>query len=157
MPDFAKTQNNRAKPLLYCVMGEQQNIQIANRVWNEVWHRGDFSVVDELFDDKFIRHDLDSTQGQGKTQNVEFIQRMISTFPDLHYTVEDVIAKDDKVVMRYRFDGTNLGNALGFGPTGKKVNYTGIIIQRFENGKIVEQWTETNLLGLFRQLGIVKT
>jgi predicted ester cyclase len=124
-------------------------------VWDEIQHKGDFSAIDELFDPQFIRHDLDPSQGQGRKHNEEFIRRMRSTFPDLHFSIDDVIAKGDKVVTRYHFDGTHLGDALGFKATGKKVAYTGILIQRFENGKIVEQWTEANLLSLFRQLGIV--
>ena len=134
---------------------EVLNVRIAERVWNEVWHKGDFSSFDELFDPRFVRHDLDPAQGQGRKQNEEFIRRMRSAFPDLHYTIDDVIAKGDKVVTRYRFDGTHLGDALGFRATNKKVSYTGILIQRFADGRIVEQWTEANLLSLFRQLGLV--
>ena len=141
--------NNKLSP------PEELNIRLAQRVWDELWHKGDFSVIDELFDRQFIRHDLDPANGQGRKQNEEFIRRMRSTFPDLHFSIDDVIAKGDKVVTRYHFEGTHLGDALGFKATEKKVTYTGILIQRFENGKIVEQWTEANLLSLFRQLGLV--
>ena len=134
---------------------EELNIRVAQRVWDELWHKGDFSSINELFDPKFIRHDLDPAQGQGRKQNEEFIRRMRNAFPDLHFTIDDIIAKDDKVVTRYHFEGTHLGDALGFEATGKKVAYTGILIQMFENGKIAEQWTEANLLNLFRQLGLV--
>jgi steroid delta-isomerase-like uncharacterized protein len=136
-------------------MAEELNIRVARRVWDELWHKGNFSAVDELFDPQFIRHDLDPVQGQGRKQNEEFIRRMRNAFPDLQFSIDDVIAKGDKVVTRYRFEGTHLGDALGFKATGKKVTYTGMLIQRFENGKIVEQWTEANLLSLFRQLGLV--
>jgi len=134
---------------------EELNIRIAQRVWDEVWHKGDFSGVDELFDSQFVRHDLDPAQGQGRKQNEEFIRRMRSAFPDLHFHVDDIIAKDDKVVTRYHFEGTHLGDALGFQASRKRATYTGILIQRFENGKIIEQWTEANLLSLFRQLGLI--
>ena len=134
---------------------EELNIRTAQRVWDEVWHKGDFGVIDELFDAGFIRHDLDPAHGQGKKENEEFTRRMKVTFPDLHYTIDDVIAKDDKVVTRYRFEGTNLGDALGFKATGKKGVYNGILIQRFEKGKIAEQWTQADLLTLFRQLGLI--
>ena len=134
---------------------EELNMGVARRVWDEVWHKGDFSAIDELFDPQFIRHDLDPAQGQGRKQNEEFIRRMRNAFPDLQFSIDDVIAKDDKVVTRYHFEGTHLGDALGFKATGKKVAYTGMLIQRFENGKIAEQWTEANLLNLFRQLGLV--
>lgn len=80
---------------------------------------------------------------------------MRSTFPDFHFSVDDTMAKGDQVVMRHHFEVTHLGDVLGFKAAGKKVAYTGILIQRFENGKTVEQWTEANLLSLFRQLGFL--
>ena len=134
---------------------EELNIRVARRVWDEVWHKGDFSAIDELFDPQFIRHDLDPARGQGRKQNEEFIRPMRNAFPDLHFSIDDVIAKGDKVVTRYHFEGTYLGVTLGFKATGEKGAYTAMLIQRFENGKIAEQWTEANLLNLFRQLGLV--
>jgi steroid delta-isomerase-like uncharacterized protein len=136
---------------------EELNIRVARRVWEEVCHKGDFNAMDELFDQRFIRHDLDPAGGQGRKQNEEFIRRMRNAFPDLHFSIDDVIAQGDKVVTRYHFEGTHLGDALGFTATGKKVAYTGMLIQRFENGRIAEQWTEADLLNLFRQLGLVAT
>jgi predicted ester cyclase len=134
---------------------EQVNVRIAQRVWDEVWHQRHFGAINDLFDPGFTRHDLDPADGQGRKQNEDFIRRMRSAFPDLHFTVDDVIAKGDKVVTRYHFEGTHQGDALGFKATSKRVAYSGILIQRFERGRIVEQWTEANLLALFRQLGLV--
>ena len=133
----------------------ERNAAIAQRVWNEVWHDGNFSVMSEIFAPDFVRHDPNGNEIRGPAQNEQFIRRMRAAFPDLHYTVGDVIAGGDKVVARYQFDGTHLGDALGFPPTGKKVAYTGILIQRFVDGKIVEQWTEADLLTLFQQLGVI--
>ena len=136
---------------------EQLNIDVAQRVWDEVWHQGNFRVMDKLFDPHFVRHDLDPKDGQGREQNEQLIRRMRATFPDLHFSVDDVIASGDKVATRYHFEGTHLGDALGFPPTGKKAGYTGMLIQRFANGKIVEQWTEWDALNLFEQLGVIAT
>ena len=133
---------------------EERNVRVARRVWDDVWHEGNFGAADELFDPRFIRHDLDPARGQGRKENEDFIRRMRSAFPDLRFGVDDVVARGDKVVTRYHFEGTHLGDALGFDATGKRVTYTGMVIQRFEGGRIVEQWTEANLLSLFRQLGL---
>ena len=93
------------------------------------------------------------------TQPVEFVRRIVdrfrAAFPDVHYTVEDQIAEGDKVVVRYRFRGTHLGAFQGMPPTGKQVTYTGILIYRIVDGKIAEQWTEFDLLGFLRQLGVL--
>ncbi len=134
---------------------QERNMAVAQRVWDEVWHQGNFSVMDELFAPNFIRHDSNRSELRGPEQNEQFIRKLPAAFPDEHYTVDDVIATDDKVVTRYHCQGTHLGDALGFPATGKKVNYSGILIQRFAEGKIVEQWTEADLLSLFQQLGVI--
>jgi predicted ester cyclase len=111
--------------------------------------------MDELFDPEFVRHDPNRGDLLGKDKNEQFIRTMRAAFPDLHFTIDDVISQGDKVVTRYHFAGTHLGDALGFPPTQKKVNYSGVLIQRFVGGKIIEQWTEADLLSLFQQLGVI--
>jgi predicted ester cyclase len=76
--------------------------------------------------------------------------------PDLTYTVEDQIAEEDKVVTRYTAKGTHQGEFFGVGPTGKQIEMSGIQIDRFdENGKMVEEWPEYDLLGAVRQMSAV--
>jgi predicted ester cyclase len=94
-------------------------------------------------------------RGQGREQHEEFIRRMRSAFPDLRFSIDDVFAKGDKVVTRYYFEGTHLGDALGFKAAGRKGTYTAMLIQRFENGKVAEPSTEPDRLHLFRQLGLI--
>jgi steroid delta-isomerase-like uncharacterized protein len=134
---------------------QERNALVAQRVWDEVWHQGDFTVMAELFDPNLVRHDPNGNELHGPGQTEQFMRKFRAAFPDLHYTVDDVIAHDDKVVTRYHLQGTHLGDALGFPPTKKKVNYSGILIQRFANGKIIEQWTEADLLSMFQQLGVI--
>jgi len=134
---------------------QERNASVAQQVWDEVWHQGNFKMMDELFAPEFVRHDPNRGDLRGKEKNEQFIRTMRAAFPDLHYTVDDVNSHDDKVITRYHFAGTHLGDALGFPPTGKKVNYSGILIQQFAGRKIVEQWTEADLLSLFQQLGAI--
>jgi steroid delta-isomerase-like uncharacterized protein len=102
-----------------------------------------------------VRHDPGGRELQGTEQNRQFIGSLRAAFPDVHYTVEDQIAEGDKVVVRYRFRGTHLGAFQGMPPTGKQITYTGILIYRLVDGKIGEQWTEFDLLGFLRQLGVL--
>jgi steroid delta-isomerase-like uncharacterized protein len=136
-------------------MSTEENKTLANRVWQEVWHQGNLSQVDELFALDFVRHDPGGRVLRGTSQNRQFIDSLRTAFPDLHYTVEDQIAEGDKVVVRYRFQGTHLGAFQGMPPTKKQVAYTGILIYRISDGKIAEQWTEIDLMGFLRQLGVV--
>ncbi len=74
-------------------------------------------------------------------------------FPDLRLIIDDVIAADDNVVVRWHAEGTHRGELEGLAPTGTRASVTGIGIGRWEDGKLVEAWTEWDNLGLARQLG----
>jgi predicted ester cyclase len=79
----------------------------------------------------------------------------LTAFPDLHFTVEDMIAEGDKVVARITMSGTQQGAFMGIPPTGKHVAFTAIDINRIAGGKSVEHWWEMDALGLMQQLGVV--
>ncbi len=74
-------------------------------------------------------------------------------FSDLRRPVEDLVAEGDKVVARTTSVGTHDGPFQGIPPTGKTITTTGITIFRLENGKIVEEWSESDLIGMLQQLG----
>ena len=78
-------------------------------------------------------------------------------FPDARYTIEEMIADQDKVVIRWSGTGTHLGELMGIPPTGRRVTVTGISIGRYEGGKLVEEWLNFDALGLFQQLGVIPT
>lgn len=127
---------------------------LADQVWEEVWHQGNLDRLDDLFAPNFVRHDP-GRDLHGVEQNRQFIASLRTAFPDGRFTTEDQIAEGDKVVTRYRFKGTNLGAFQGMAPTGKQVSYSAILIYRIADDKIAEQWTELDLLGLLRQLGVL--
>jgi steroid delta-isomerase-like uncharacterized protein len=127
---------------------------LANQVWEEIWHQGNLRRIDDLFTLDFVRHDP-GRELHGIEQNRQFITSLRTAFPDGHFTVEDQIAEENKVAVRYRFKGTHLGDFQGIPPTHKQISYSGILIHRIADDKIAEQWTELDLLGFLRQLGIL--
>jgi steroid delta-isomerase-like uncharacterized protein len=78
---------------------------------------------------------------------------LLRAYPDLHVSVEDVIAEADKLVCRNVVTGTHQGEYLGLPPTGRSVTYNEIFIFRFEGGRIAETWGVVDLLAQLRQLG----
>jgi len=84
-----------------------------------------------------------------------FFDLQFSAFPDLHATIDDMIAEGDKVVARVTICGTNHGSFMGMPPTGKQATWSLIDISRIANGKMVEHWVEIDTISLMRQLGIV--
>src|SRR5262249_38351541 len=127
-------------------MSTATNKLLAERVWEEVWHAGDLSRIDELFTPDFVRHDP-GRELHGAEQNRQFISGQRAAFPDLRFTTDDLIDEGDKVAVRYHFQGTHLGEFQGMPPTRKRVSYSGILIYRCADGRIAEQWTEFDLLG----------
>ena len=120
----------------------------------EAVNQKNLAVFDELLTPDIVVHTA-STTNQGLEAYKQVLSMYMTAFPDLHFTIEDMIADGDTVVVRYTTRGTHQGNFMGIPPTGKQVSGTGIFIDRIVNGKAVEQWINGDDLGLLQQLGVV--
>ena len=89
--------------------------------------------------------------------HAQFDAMVAQAFPDRRYTVEDLVAEGDKVVVRFTTSGTHLGEFQGIPATGKIGTVTGIAICRVKDDKIVEQWVEFDQLGMLQELGVIPT
>jgi steroid delta-isomerase-like uncharacterized protein len=76
---------------------------------------------------------------------------------DLRHTIEDMVAEGDKVATRMTSRGTHTGDFRGIAPTGKQFTVTGMDLFRIADGKIAEQWTNLDTLGVLQQLGVLPT
>ena len=85
----------------------------------------------------------------------QFLSMYITAFPDLQFTVEDMIAEGDRVVARCTTRGSHQGTLMGIPPSGKRVTITGISITRIANGKAVEDWVNFDTLGMLQQIGAI--
>lgn len=130
---------------------------VARRIVDEVLNRGNLEVVDELFAPDFRDHTPRPGQGPGREGYKQAITLLRAAFPDLAYTIEDLIAADDKVVLRLSARGTHQGDLMGIPPTGKAVRIVGIVIDRIVDGKLVERWGLGDDLDLLDQLGVAPT
>jgi predicted ester cyclase len=136
-------------------MSTEENKAIARRWIVESW-QGNPSLYEEVLAPNCIFH------GIGGPQDMKAIMDQgREAFPDLTVTVEEMIAEGDKVVTRWTVHGTHTGNFVTpqgpIPPTGKHVTYTGITINRFADGKIVEDRFEGDVLGLLQQIGALPT
>jgi predicted ester cyclase len=75
-----------------------------------------------------------------------------AAFPDAHHAVDDLIAEDNRVVLRTTARATHRGVFEGIEPTGRSVEFTGLVVYKIENGRIVESWGEIDFLRLIREL-----
>jgi steroid delta-isomerase-like uncharacterized protein len=85
----------------------------------------------------------------------QYVSSFLGAFPDVTFSIEDLIAEGDKVVSRFTARGTHQGETEEFGPpTGRQLEQEGITIHRIEDGKIVEEWSQYDNLSILQQLGL---
>jgi steroid delta-isomerase-like uncharacterized protein len=133
----------------------EENKGIAERVIEEVWNKGNLGTFDEVFAADLVNHNPFNTEVRTAEDYRAFISTGIAAFPELHYTIEDMIAEGDKVAFRFVFTGTHEGEMGGIPRTGKHVTMTGMTICRCEGGKIPELWANWDGLGYLQQLGLI--
>jgi steroid delta-isomerase-like uncharacterized protein len=136
----------------------KENKKKAHRFMEEAFGQGKPELVDDLLDPDFVRYDpyIEAGEVRGVQTVKENIVWFRNVFPDLTCTIEDQIAEGDKVVTRYTVRGTHQGEEFfGVPATGEQIEMSGIQIDRFEGGKLVEERAEFDLLGALQQLGAV--
>jgi len=132
---------------------EEENKDIHRRVYEEIWNKGNLSVVDEIFDDNYIYHLL--PQRRGPEWYKEMYHDFAGAFSDFHCKIEDMIAEGDRVMVRTTITGTHKREFLGIAPTDKPISVTEIAVVRVKDGKIVEEWGSPDLFSIMRQLGAI--
>jgi len=134
-------------------MSEEQNIRVIKRMVSLV-NRQKISQLAELTHPNFKRHDLAGAlpEVSGTDGPVNLVQMVLRAIPDLHYEIQQIIAKDNRVVVHLRRTGTHRGEFLGVAGTGKRMEWNAINTYRFEDGKVIESWQLLDVWGLMRQM-----
>ena len=133
---------------------EEQNKATENRMY-EAWEKGDFEAFKETVAPEYVWYmPSGSTEPKSREETIEFGKMAQIAFPDITFSIEEMIAVGDKVISRFIMRGTHEGEFLGIPATGNKVEVSGIMISRIENGKIVEHREEIDSLGQMMQLGM---
>jgi steroid delta-isomerase-like uncharacterized protein len=136
-------------------MSIEENKATARRWSEELWGQGNLAVADEIVAPDYVRHDTgDPFPARGPDDLKKIVGMLRGMLPDLEIEVEDIIAEDDKVVVRYTGVATDTQGYMGQEPTGKTVRAPAIQIFRFDDGMIVESWAVRDDLGTLRQLGL---
>jgi steroid delta-isomerase-like uncharacterized protein len=129
----------------------------SRRLLEETFNEGNLGLIDQLVAPDAVNHDPAEPAHLRQLRGPEVLKRTVkmyrAAFPDVQITVDDVITADDKVVLRWHSEGTHRGELEGLAPTGVRGSVTGISIDLWRDGKVVESWTEWDNLGLARQLG----
>ena len=138
-------------------MSTEENKVFMRRFYEEVFNQKNLAAIDDFIAPTFVNHSaaqLGLTAGDLEHVK-QFVSVVLQAFPDLHYTVEDLVAEGDKIVARLTLSGTQQGAFMGIPATGKHATISDIEIFRITNGKAVECWVQVDFLGLLQQLGAI--
>ena len=113
------------------------------------------TFVDEHFATNVVSYTPNGTEIRGLKNLREYNNANYDAFPDLHWTLEDIIVEGDKVAVRYTITGTHKGKFMGIPPTNKKITMWQIGIHHIVGDKLVESWTINDSLSAMQQLGVV--
>ncbi|MBK6326408.1 MAG: ester cyclase [Chloroflexi bacterium] len=135
----------------------ETNKAVVRRFYAEAWNQKKLEILEETHAPDWTHIDPSNPAdlSGGPEANRARLSQLIAAFPDIHYTLEDVIAEGDKVVVRFTVTGTHQGAFAGIPATGRQVAMQGIIIHRLQDGKIIEDWVVRDTLGLMQQLGVI--
>jgi predicted ester cyclase len=121
----------------------------------EIINNRKLELLGEVFPEKFVRHDLNDSTDTWMTvaDQRKRLSDLFRAFPDFQYSISDMIAESDKVVVRAVWQGTQKDTFMKTEATGQRLNYLSeIIIYRLENGKIIERWVQLDLYSLFKKM-----
>lgn len=136
-------------------MSIEHNTSLVQRFFGEVFNRLDRTTAGQILTPDYVAHHPNFGEIHGPDGTIGMAAGMRAAFPDLSYAIEDVVATEEKVAVRWTARGTHAGEFQGIPPTQRAVSITGIDIFRVADGKLAETWINSDILGLMQQLGII--
>ncbi len=133
------------------------NKAVIRRFYEQAWNQKQFDILEETHAPDWIHHDPSNPLDLrgGSEGNRARLMEVSAAFPDVHLRLDDLIAEDDQVAVRFTISGTHAGPFAGIPATGKQISVQGMIVHRLQDGKIVEDWAVRDTLGLLQQLGVI--
>ncbi len=133
-------------------MSVEENKAIVRRFFDEIMNKGNAALIDELLAPNFTNH-----FGAMPPADREMVKRYLpmypAAFPDVHTTVEDMMAEGDMVAVRFTLHGTHTGGAfMGIPPSGKSVTMGGMAVFHLAGGQIVAEYVNEHTMGRMQQL-----
>lgn len=136
-------------------MSVEQNKAIVRRYYDEVLNRGHISVLDEIAAEQYVENDPFPGQGQGRSELKARVSTLLTAFSPCTFTIEDIVAEGDRVVVRWRSSGNHSSEFLGMPATNRDYTVAGIDIHRLTDAGMAEHWHVVDQLSQLQQLGLI--
>jgi predicted ester cyclase len=133
----------------------EENKKVIKHYLLDIINNRKLELLNEVFPEKFVRHDMNDRTDTWMTvaDQHKRLSDLLQAFPDLQFTIDDMIAEGDKVVVRTTWTGTQKNSFMKTESSGNSINgLSEIVFYRLENGKIVERWTQLDLFTLFKKM-----
>lgn len=132
----------------------EANEIVMRRFVEEVINEGHYSALPELVHPNYVYRSPDQ-ELRGADALKDLFTAYRAGLPDLKTSIDDLVVSGDKVVISITLTGTHEGDLMGIPATGKQLKIHGMVLSRFEEGKIIEEWEILDMLSMFQQLGVV--
>ena len=135
---------------------ELKNKEVTHRLW-DIIQGGNLDELDQVLGENVLLQVPGEAEMRGIEAYRDYIKLYNQAFPDVTIEVTDMIQEDDKVVTHFMWRGTHMGEMAGIGATGKTAKAPGVTINRFRDGKVIEDINYWDNLAFMEQLGVVKS
>ena len=138
------------------ILSIENNKLLIREYIEKVVNTGNVNDIEKYISPDYYEGNKPNGQIVGIKGAKQHILGVRQTYPDLHLTIEQQIAEGDWVVTRIKARGTHQGTWMGIKPTGKKVEITGVNIEKVINGRIVAHGGAANMLEPLLEIGAIK-
>ena len=132
-------------------MSSDQNKATIHKLYEEILNEGQWERLAPIIAEDYVG----VNNQKGPAAFAATIKGLRQGFPDIKWTVEDLVAEGDKVVVRWSWQGTHSNTFTGFQPTHKSLNNHAIAIYQFRDNQIIQTWLESDRLGFLQQIGVI--
>ncbi|HXG35578.1 MAG TPA: ester cyclase [Dehalococcoidia bacterium] len=132
----------------------EENKDIVRSFVEELFNKGNREIANQLVSPDCVVVGA-AESGRGPEPLLKAAEMLRNAFPDFHMAIEEIVAEENKVVVRTREGGTHRGNFLGIAPTNKEAAWRGVTMLTLENGKIIHSWGIRDRMEMMQQLGLM--
>jgi steroid delta-isomerase-like uncharacterized protein len=147
------SKNTTRSPSMHPTTADE-NQAIVRTLFEDCFNRGKLDLLEQLISPNFLPDYVGARGARGR-EAFQFIVGLRTAFPDIHYTIDDLVAAGDKVALRWHWTGTHRGEFRGVPASQKPVSTTGAGIFRLRDRKIIGASLETDRLGFLQQLAVI--
>jgi steroid delta-isomerase-like uncharacterized protein len=136
-------------------MTAENNRTLVRRFLEELFNQRDMAAIDRYLAADYVDHVVPPGIPPTRDGFRQFVGAFFAALPDFRYTIDDMVASDDRVAVRLTAEGTQQGELMGIPATGNHAAWSEMHIGRIANGAIVEHWGQIDNMGMLQQLGVI--